>query len=113
MDYKDLRSIQESYNSMYSEEVVSEAPYGVSPNRDPMVPKSHNERMKEVGDRVKKQGVFLPPYIGPEPKRVKSKPTTQMAGYEPEGEMVEGLADMVDKATKAGQSGFRENGCKN
>jgi len=71
------------------EEDLSEAPYGVSPNQDPMVPKSHNERMKEVGDRVKKQGVFLPPYIGPEPKRVKAKPTTQTAGYEPEGEMVD------------------------
>ncbi len=71
------------------EEDLLEAPYGVSPNKDPMVPKSHNERMREVGDRVKKQGVFLPPYIGPEPKRVKAKPTTQTAGYEPEGEMVD------------------------
>jgi hypothetical protein len=59
--------------------------YGVAPNRDPMVPKSHNERMREVGDKVKKQGVFLPPYIGPEPKRVKSnsnKKEMQVAHYD-------------------------------
>ena len=71
------------------EEDLLEAPYGVSPNQDPMVPKSHNERMKDARDKSKKQGVFLPPWIGPEPKRVKAKPTTQMAGYEPEGEMVD------------------------
>ena len=70
-------------------EVVSEAPYGVSPNQDPMVPKSHNERMKDARNKSKREGVFLPPWIGPEPKRVKSKPTTQMAGYEPEGEIVD------------------------
>ena len=70
-------------------EVVSEAPYGVSPNQDPMVPKSHNERMKDARNKSKREGVFLPPWIGPEPKRVKSKPTTQMAGYQPEGELVD------------------------
>lgn len=83
------------------EEDLLEAPYGVSPNQDPMVPKSHNERMREVGDRVKKQGVFLPPYIGPEPKRVKAKPTTQTAGYEPEGKLLEGIRDKdSEKGTK-------------
>jgi len=83
------------------EEDLSEAPYGVSPNQDPMVPKSHNERMKDARDKSKKQGVFLPPWIGPEPKRVKAKPTTQTAGYEPEGKLLEGIRDKdSEKGTK-------------
>ena len=83
------------------EEDLLEAPYGVSPNQDPMVPKSHNERMKDARDKSKKQGVFLPPWIGPEPKRVKAKPTTQTAGYEPEGKLLEGIRDKdSEKGTK-------------
>ena len=76
---------------------------GVSPNQDPMVPKSHNERMKDARDKSKKQGVFLPPWIGPEPKRVKAKPTTQTAGYEPEGKLLEGIRDKdPEKGVAAG-----------
>ena len=45
--------------------------------------------MKDARNKSKREGVFLPPWIGPEPKRVKSKPTTQMAGYQPEGELVD------------------------
>ena len=106
MNYKDLRSIQETYNVMYTEG------YGTSPNRDPLVPKSHNERMKDAREKTKKQGVFLPPWIGPELPRVKAGSKTQMASYEPEGEMTEGLAGMVDKATKAGQAGLEKMGVK-
>jgi hypothetical protein len=81
------------------EEDLLEAPYGVSPNQDPMVPKSHNERMKDARDKSKKQGVFLPPWIGPEPKRVKAKPTTQTAGYEPEGDVIDEMAPMKHVST--------------
>jgi len=59
--------------------------YGVAPNRDPMVPKSYNERMKDARDKSKREGIFLPPWIGPEPKRVKSnsnKKEMQVAHYD-------------------------------
>ena len=62
--------------------------YGVSPNMDPSVPKSHNERMRDAREKSKKQGVFLPPWIGPELPRVKAKSKIQVSHYEPEGEMV-------------------------
>ena len=68
-------------------ELVDEK-YETSPNTDPMIPKSYNERMRDSRQKSKKEGIFLPPWIGPELPRVKSKSTTQMAGYEPEGELM-------------------------
>ena len=69
-------------------ELVDEK-YETSSNTDPMIPKSYNERMRDSRQKSKKEGIFLPPWIGPELPRVKSKSTTQMAGYEPEGELVD------------------------
>jgi hypothetical protein len=63
--------------------------YETSPNTDPTIPKSYNERMRDLRKKSKKEGIFLPPWIGPELPRAKSKSTTQMAGYEPEGELVD------------------------
>ena len=68
-------------------ELVDEK-YETSSNTDPMIPKSYNERMRDSRQKSKKEGIFLPPWIGPELPRVKSKSTTQMAGYEPEGELM-------------------------
>ena len=72
--------------------------YGVSPNMDPTIPKSYNERMKDLRDKTKKQGVFLPPYIGPEQKRVKStnKKGMQVAHYD--ATMNDGASSAVAKA---------------
>ena len=62
--------------------------YGVAPNLDPKVPKSYNERMKDAREKSKREGIFLPPWIGPELPRVKAKSKIQVSHYEPEGEMV-------------------------
>ncbi len=46
-------------------------------------------------------------------KKAQKKPTTQMAGYEPEGNLVdENLQDVVDKVTRTAQSGLEKMGVK-
>jgi hypothetical protein len=76
--------------------------YGVSPNMDPSVPKSHNERMRDAREKSKKQGVFLPPWIGPELPRVKAKSKIQVSHYEPEGEKLDEIAPLAVGAAAAG-----------
>jgi len=90
------------------EETTAEG-YGTSPNRDPLVPKSHNERMKDAREKSKRQGVFLPPWIGPELPRVKAGSKTQMASYEPEGEQIdEGIPLALGAgAIAAGLAGYK------
>ena len=75
-------------NSFEPEGELVDEKYETSSNTDPMIPKSYNERMRDSRQKSKKEGIFLPPWIGPELPRVKSKSTTQMAGYEPEGELM-------------------------
>ena len=119
MDYKDLRSIQESYNSMYTEGFPN-----VKPSNRAGDAGSAGLKLIDTGSGtgyVNKHsgGNVIPPASVDKimsgrlmVKGGKPKNKTQLAHYEPEGEMVEGMADMVDKATKAGQSGLEKMGVK-
>ena len=77
---------------------VSPKGYGLSANTDPTIPKSYNERMKDAREKSKREGIFLPPWIGPEPKRVKStnKKEMQVAHYD--ATMNDGATSAVAKA---------------
>ena len=119
MDYKDLRSIQESYNSMYSEDF----PNVKSSNRAGNAG-SAGLMMIDTGSGTgyvnkHSRGNVIPPASVNKimsgklmVKGGKPKNKTQLAHYESEGEMVEGMADMVDKASKAAQGGLEKMGVK-
>ena len=100
MDYKDLRSIQEAYNAIHSEEVVSEGKYssgsvtyvkGTAPVRATYGGKTETFP-KET---YKKKGMV--------------RTAEEVEEVVNEGE---GLAGMVDKATKAGQNLLQKAGVK-
>jgi len=98
MDYKDLRSIQETYNAMYSEEVVDEGKY--SSGSVTYVKGTAPVRATYGG----KTETF--------PKETYKKKGMVRTAEEVEEVVEEGLAGMVDKVTKAGQSGLEKMGVK-
>ena len=98
MDYKDLRSIQETYNAMYSEEVVDEGKY--SSGSVTYVKGTAPVRATYGG----KTETF--------PKETYKKKGMVRTAEEVEEVAEEGLAGMIDKATKAGQAGLERMGVK-
>ena len=121
MDYKDLRSIQETYNAMYTE--GEKSPYSTNPGLA-----AGGERTRARGgetsviqkkqdaqrDRANAAGARGPEmtHSAKMNNLKRSMPTNMRNSYEPEGEMTEGLAGMVDKATKAAQGGLEKMGVK-
>ena len=121
MDYKDLRSIQETYNAMYTE--GEKSPYSTNPGLA-----AGGERTRARGgetsviqkkqdaqrDRANAAGARGPEMTGSAQMNnlKRSMPTNMRNSYEPEGEMTEDLAGMIDKATKAGQAGLEKMGVK-
>ena len=98
MDYKDLRSIQEAYNAIHSEEVVSEGKY--SSGSVTYVKGTAPVRATYGG----KTETF--------PKETYKKKGMVRTAEEVEEVVEEGLAGMVDKATKAAQGGLERMGVK-
>ena len=98
MDYEDLRSIQETYNAMYSEEVVDEGKY--SSGSVTYVKGTAPVRATYGG----KTETF--------PKETYKKKGMVRTAEEVEEVAEEGLAGMIDKATKAGQAGLERMGVK-